>query len=655
MAQTFSTVSKLPVIEDYVRNNKFDHLPSGSFYEMSARDGRVFQLRYQKEDGARVRIFEQEATHIIGSGKRARSYLNLSDSGELTQLPVSWYTQEKSWGMSPGYDQPKHYDFSRIIDRGCLFCHNAYPVGAAGRDRFATRSVYDSSLPQGIDCQRCHGPGSLHVALAAKRADTSAVRAAIVNPAKLSSGLQMDVCLQCHLETTSSKLPHALRRFGRGDFSYRPGEKLDEHMIHFDHAPDSGKEDKFEINSSGYRLQHSACFRKSNGRMTCTTCHDPHGAENRSRSRRESCLQCHEPHKEAGRDDCAGCHMPSRRAEDAVHVVITDHKIRRSPPVSSLTAPLKEKTEQFKGGLVFYLPPALGTVDKNLYLGLALVTDDADTTKGLALLQRGIAARGPQAPVEALVGRARALAKQGSMLAAIRAYARAVQKQPELAAVRADYAKVLENSGRLNDARREYERALKDDPNLPAAQLGLGRLQNDPQMAADLFQKAARSWTTRADALNNLGNGLASQQQFIAARESLEKAIAIETNFAEAENNLGRVLAAEGRLTEALKHVERAVKLDGSYVEARFNFARLLHASGKRTSAIPEYQKVLERRPNLPEAHLGLGVALAEEGKTRAAIQEFLEVLRLRPNDPDAKRNLELAREIESQRIRHTN
>ena len=36
----------------------------------------------------------------------------------------------------------------------------------------------------------------------------------------------MEVCTQCHLETTSAPLPNAIRRFDRGPFSYRPGEPL---------------------------------------------------------------------------------------------------------------------------------------------------------------------------------------------------------------------------------------------------------------------------------------------------------------------------------------------------------------------------------------------------------------------------------------------
>ena len=38
----------------------------------------------------------------------------------------------------------------------------------------------------------------------------------------------LEVCMQCHLETTTNLLPHALRRSGRGYFSYDPAEPLAE-------------------------------------------------------------------------------------------------------------------------------------------------------------------------------------------------------------------------------------------------------------------------------------------------------------------------------------------------------------------------------------------------------------------------------------------
>ena len=43
---------------------------------------------------------------------------------------------------------------------------------------------------------------------------------------KLNPQRSMEVCLQCHLETSSEKLPHAVVRLERAPFSFRPGEPL---------------------------------------------------------------------------------------------------------------------------------------------------------------------------------------------------------------------------------------------------------------------------------------------------------------------------------------------------------------------------------------------------------------------------------------------
>src|SRR5439155_10338721 len=145
----------------------------------------------------------------------------------------------------------------------CLFCHNGYPAG--------------ERILEGIDCQRCHGPGGAHVTAAGSgRATAESIRGAILNPARLGRDRQLEICMQCHLETTSRPLPNAIRRFDRVPFSYRPGEPLGEYFLYFDHAPGTGHEDKFEIAHAAYRLRKSACFQAS--QMTCTTCHNPHQA-----------------------------------------------------------------------------------------------------------------------------------------------------------------------------------------------------------------------------------------------------------------------------------------------------------------------------------------------------------------------------------------
>src|SRR5580658_6411421 len=54
-------------------------------------------------------------------------------------------------------------------------------------------------------------------------ASGATVRAAIVNPAKLSYERRQDLCLQCHLEPASGDIPAKVVRFDRGVFSYKPG------------------------------------------------------------------------------------------------------------------------------------------------------------------------------------------------------------------------------------------------------------------------------------------------------------------------------------------------------------------------------------------------------------------------------------------------
>lgn len=286
-----------------------------------------------------------------------------------------------------------------------MFCHNAYPEMAEGSDRSGSEAVFSRKIPEGIDCQRCHGPGGQHVRAAQSgKANIDAIRGAIVNPARLTRDRQLEVCMQCHLESTSTRLPYALRRFNRGVFSFRPGKELADYMIHFDHAPGTGHDDKFEIVNQAYRLRKSYCFQKSGGLMTCATCHDPHNTlrgEEATRHYVSVCQSCHQTlsKNHTTSRECLSCHMPKRRTDDVVHVVMTDHYIQRRKPSRDLLAPLAEQHDEnaYRGEVVLYYPPDLPrTPDNELYLPLAQVKQNSNLKDGIPRLKAAIDQAQPQ-------------------------------------------------------------------------------------------------------------------------------------------------------------------------------------------------------------------------------------------------------------------
>src|SRR5262249_46129112 len=142
---------------------------------------------------------EDEVPFAIGSGARGRSYIISRKKGDqggfLYQSPISWFTRGDRWDISPGYEGFNvHYD--KAIHPACLFCHanQAEPVPYA-------QNQYREPIFRGysIGCERCHGPGELHVA-SAHKLEKGEIDYTIVNPKHLEPTLREAVCQQCHLQ-----------------------------------------------------------------------------------------------------------------------------------------------------------------------------------------------------------------------------------------------------------------------------------------------------------------------------------------------------------------------------------------------------------------------------------------------------------------------
>src|SRR5437867_2398930 len=252
-------------------------------------------------------------------------------------------------GMSKAFYRPRadHQGVLRRVRHECLFCHNAYPeIAAETRDGFWRKQTLPTALPEGLGCQRCHGPGAEHAGLALGSADGASVRAAIVNPMRLDPQHRKDVCYECHMQPAVALSP--IRRLGRDIYSFRPGQALSDYLLQLDIVdPAMPKSQRFEINHAPYRLEQSRCFRESGAKLFCLDCHDPHRG---TKQVRDVCQECHTSGEHTtAKTDCVSCHMPKRRTQDVVHVVMTDHKIQKpqkpQKPMAgaSLLAPREER------------------------------------------------------------------------------------------------------------------------------------------------------------------------------------------------------------------------------------------------------------------------------------------------------------------------
>ena len=468
------------VAAERLHAGSFRHAASGVEYQVLDAGGEA-QLRYARA-GAEPLAGSHALAYFLGSGHLGTTYL-YSEAGYLLESPVAFYARLNAYAMAPGLADSATMPEALPMTPGCMRCHmsDVQAADAGTRNRFAGVHGGDASTPGegstrgdgstrgeaskrgeastpggqasardgeaglpflhgGITCERCHGDATAHVA--------SRGRAAILNPVKLSPAARDSVCSSCHLEGDAS-----VEHRGRSIMDWRPGDDLADDVTFFGlHGGDSTERSVSETEE----LLVSRCKRESGARMSCMSCHDPHGSPpeaERVAFYRGKCLACHSAPAFAvahfpAQPDCTGCHMPRGGAVDTPHVAWTDHRIRREPGAQMPSAPGASATAEVDsvlGGEVSPRDQALG------YYKLLLKGQRGFARKAWTLMNQAAVADPSDVPVLVALGYMNQL--QGRAAAAMELYRSALRLEPTNLEAAIDLGGLLAQSGRMGEAR----------------------------------------------------------------------------------------------------------------------------------------------------------------------------------------------------------
>lgn len=517
----------------------------------------ILEYRLQGNDTIHKRL--EHVKYIIGSGQHTNSHLS-NENGYIRQMPLTWYAQKGTWDLPPGFEEGHNTRFSRDIGLECMTCHNALPeFDQTSENRFL-------NVPMGIDCERCHGPGSLHVKekMAGNLVDTSKfIDYTIVNPKKLPPDLQMEICQRCHLQGNAVLKP------GKTFFDFRPGMRLSDVMdVYLPRY--KGDDERFIMASHADRFKQSLCYKNSEGKFNCISCHNPHVSvkETGLNVFNETCISCHQktsglnclaPLKErnAHKDNCVGCHMPKSGTIDIPHVTVHDHYIRK---------PLSKKT--VNGISEFLCLQAINNPNPDLYSKtMAYLQYFEKFSKNKIFLDSAFAILQTEIEFE---GKADLLIY---------------------------YYFLLGNYSKIQNIVDYNPKKISTEP-WTSYRIGEAYYQSGNFTRAKVYFSAAfRKKPSHIDFGNKYALSLMQLNQLKEARTILEQLVLLQPKEEQTQNNLGYLMVLDGRAPQAKSFFLQAIKLNPDYVKALENIVSWEINFGEKQQAIKWINTLIHLEP----------------------------------------------------------
>ena len=496
--------TSVPSAADFGEAEKFVNIvdkKQGRAYKVYAKDGKLVHEEIGT-DAAGKRVFSEshEIAYTVGAGDMGKSYL-VSKGDSLFVSPISHYTGIQGWDLSPGYNEGVFRDFTRRVVDLCVDCHVGSPRLVPGsHDRFQQPPFRFLT----VGCERCHGPGAAHVAQ--RTIDPyveGAIDPSIVNPQKVQADRREDICMQCHLSGDARVLQP-----GKDYLDFRPGTSLGDVVSIFS-VPQTIKGNHFVLLNQFEQIKLSRCWRASNGRLGCITCHDPH-VERQGNDAiaffRSRCLTCHtaarctlQPAKRQATtppDNCILCHMPQQPGEKIDHSSLTDHRILRTQ--SEIPEALQEYSPSLD--LIRDTNPSHAGETQNLRtLALAYAQIGARypeyDEKALQILESAAAAFPTDGEVQATYGKALILAHTGKQEIAAQALQKAIDAGSTSAEVPTMLARLLMQQGQVTSAIELFKKSIQLDPFFTPAYVDLAKaysLLQDRQRALEMLDEVLK-------------------------------------------------------------------------------------------------------------------------------------------------------------------
>lgn len=535
----------------------------------------VEEFRLQGADTVHRRI--QQVDYIIGSGQHTNSHI-WSVGGYLFQAPFTYYTQQGRADLPPGYEDGQNSRFSRKIGLECMSCHNAMPTGFV----VGSENKFDN-VPLGIDCERCHGPGELHVKerLSGIVVDTSeGPDRSIVNPMRLDSQRQVEICQRCHLQG------NAVLAEGKSFFDFKPGMILSDVMdVYLPRYDDS--DESFIMASHVDRFKLSECVIQSEGSFTCISCHNPHISVRETNTDRfnATCSSCHGEGMERKlcsedkavrsdkNDNCVSCHMPVSGSEDIPHVTVHDHWIR-IPEGDEENREVSEHRERQLQALV-----AINNANPS------------DRSKARAFLQQYEQFSGDRTLLDSAWVYIRKLPGETSVSERVHVYH--LRQTPGL------LVNDIERSGAQTVLNSLIHTSFNNRDAWTAYRIGEAyAAMEQVENARAFYARAVQLAPFVPEFENKFGSVSLKLGDIQSASASFTKIIEMNPYLPEGYGNMGYVRLLYGDTTEAISLFETSLELDPDYEPAMLNLISSYMARGRYAEARTLLKRLMDKYPD---------------------------------------------------------